>query len=79
MQTQERDEDQAVARLIAQINSLDAWRNRTGRRVVYLFLGTFAAALFLLVWMAKSAVEHPAAPVNHPGPKVPGVLKSYRS
>lgn len=78
MQTQERDEERAMARLIAEIDSLDAWKNRVGRRVVYLFLGTFAAAMVLLVWAAKSAIEHPPGPTQHPGPRVPGVLRSYR-
>ena len=79
MQVRDEEEARAVARLIAQIDSIDAWRERVGRRVVLLFAGTFVFALALLVWVAISAVEHPPAPMNHPGPKVPAVLKSSRA
>lgn len=72
------NEEQAVRRLIAQIDSLDAWRDRIGWRVVYLFMGTFAVAITLLVWSVKYAVEHPPGPLDHPGPKVPGVMRSMR-
>ncbi|MCL4793422.1 MAG: hypothetical protein KJZ84_02610 [Bryobacteraceae bacterium] len=71
----EQTEERAVRRLIAEIDSIDAWRDRVGWRVVYLFMGTFAAALVLLVWSVKYAYESPPGPMAHPGPKVPGVLR----
>lgn len=79
MQARDEAESRAIARLIAQIDSIDQWRDRVGRRVVLMFVGTFAFALALLVWVAKSAVDHPPAPMNHPGPRVPAVLKSARA
>ncbi|MBE7543871.1 MAG: hypothetical protein HS123_16080 [Solibacteraceae bacterium] len=60
-------EERAVRRLIAEIDSIDAWRDRVGWRVVYLFMGTFAAALVLLVWSVKS-LRSPPSPMAHPGP-----------
>jgi len=71
----EQTEEQAVRRLIAEVDSIDAWRDRVGWRVVYLFMGTFAAALVLLVWSVKYAYEAPPGPMEHPGPRVPGVLR----
>jgi type VI protein secretion system component VasF len=71
----EQSEDRAMARLIAEIDALDAWRDRVGRRVVYLFLATFAVALALLLWSVKYAITHPPGPLEHPGPRVPGVLR----
>jgi hypothetical protein len=70
-----QSEEQAVRRLIAEIDSIDAWRDRIGWRVVYLFMGTFAVALVLLVWSVKYAYDHPPGPMDHPGPRVPGVLR----
>lgn len=71
----EQSEERAVARLIAEIDSLDAWRDRIGRRVVYLFMLTFAGALVLLLWSVKYAHDIPPGPLEHPGPRVPGVLR----
>jgi len=71
----DKSEEQAVRRLIAQIDSLDAWKDRIGWRVVYLFMGTFAAALTLLVWTVKYAHDNPPGPMEHPGPRVQGVLR----
>ena len=68
-------EERAMKRLIAEIDSIDTWRDRVGWRVVYLFMGTFAVALTLLVWSVKYAIESPPGPMDHPGPKVPGVLR----
>jgi hypothetical protein len=45
-------EERAMKRLIAEIDSIDAWRDRVGWRVVYLFMGTFVVALTLLAWSA---------------------------
>lgn len=64
-----------MARLIAEIDALDAWRDRVGRRVVCLFMMTFAAALVLLFWAVTHAHEHPPGPMAHPGPRVAGVLR----
>lgn len=71
----EQNEERAVARLIAEIDALDAWRDRIGRRVVYLFMVTFAAALVLLLWSVKYAHDYPPGPLEHPGPRVTGVLR----
>ena len=57
-------EARAVARLIAQIDSLDRERNRIGRRVVALFLVVFALALTLLVVVAREPA--PAVPRSRP-------------
>ncbi len=66
-------ESTAVAKLIAEINGLDDWRERVGRRIIALFLGTFACALALLCYIAM--YEGRPAPVQAtPGPRVPGVL-----
>ena len=66
-------EGAAVAKLIAEINSLDEWRDRVGRRIIALFLGTFACALGLLCYIVVN--EGPPAHVQAPpGPRVPGVL-----
>ena len=45
-------ESRAIAKLIAQIDDLDALRDQVGRRVIALFLITFAGALTLLVYVA---------------------------
>lgn len=79
MGTEARDvtgeEARAVRRLIAEIDSLDAWRDRVGRRILVLFFSTFAGALCLLVW----AVTHTENVVRTPGPRVPGVMHSERT
>jgi hypothetical protein len=67
-------ESKAVAKLISEINALDAWRERVGRRIIAVFLGTFACALGLLFYIA--AFEGPPAALQSPpGPRVPGVLR----
>jgi len=74
MKPGEDAESTAVAKLIAEINALDAWRERVGRRIIALFLGTFACALGLLFYIA--AYEGPPAALQTPpGPRVPGVLR----
>lgn len=70
----EQDEAASIARLIAQIDSIDAWRERIGRRVLALFLCTFVFALGLLAWVVKTAHDNPRAPIKPPGPRVDGVL-----
>jgi hypothetical protein len=76
MGTETRDvtgeEERAVRRLIAEIDSLDAWRDRAGKRILVLFFCTFAAALCLLFW----AVAHSGNVARPPGPHVPGVMHS---
>ena len=67
-------ETRAIRRLIQEIDSIEAWRDRTGRRIVVLFLATFMAAACLLVWAAM----HAQAVVAPPGPRVPGVLHSAK-
>jgi hypothetical protein len=78
MGTEARDvigrEARAVRRLIAEIDSLDAWRDRVGRWILALFFSTFAGALCLLVW----AATHSESVVKPPGPRVPGVMHSER-
>jgi hypothetical protein len=68
-------EEGAIRRLITEIDSLDSWRDRVGKRILVLFFSTFAGALCLLVW----AVTHTESLVKTPGPRVPGVLHSARS
>lgn len=69
-------ESRAIRNLIAQIDEIDKWRDRVGRRIVGLFLCVFVFALSLLFYVVKYA--HPQPRLRHPGPKVPGVLKSWR-
>lgn len=68
------EEEGAIRRLVAEIDSLDAWRDRVGKRILVLFFSTFAGALCLLVW----AVTHTENIVKTPGPRVPGILHSAR-
>jgi hypothetical protein len=70
-------ETRAIERLIAQIDALDQWRDRTGRRVLWLFGVVFAAALGLLAWVALSQGP-PKKPLLPEGPKVPAVLQNFR-
>ena len=68
-------ETRAIRRLIAEVDSLDAWRNRTGRRIIVLFVGTFAGAVCLLFWTAMHS-----QPVVFPtGPRVRPVLVEERA
>lgn len=69
------EEEAAIRRLVAEIDSLDALRDRAGKRILVLFFSTFAGALCLLVW----AVMHAENVVKTPGPRVPGVLHSERT
>jgi hypothetical protein len=57
-------EEQAIRKLVAQIDALDAWRDRPGRIVIYLFLATFLGSVSLLVFTVTHA--HPA--VNRGAP-----------
>jgi hypothetical protein len=75
MLKREQDESQSVARLIAEIDSIDAWRNRTGRRILCLFLATFVFAVGLLIWTATQMRVDPPRTMIPPGPKVPAVLR----
>lgn len=73
MTTHSDTEERAIRRLIAEIDELDHWRDRVGRRVIYAFLGTFAFALTLLAYVVvyEGAPRHLGYPA---GPRVPGVL-----
>lgn len=64
-----------MARLIAQIDSIDSWRDRVGRRILLLFLVTFAFALGLLIWTVKQAQLSPTAIQRPAGKQVPAVLR----
>ncbi|MGO9242331.1 MAG: hypothetical protein ACLQBJ_16130 [Bryobacteraceae bacterium] len=67
-------ETRAIWRLIQEVDSIDTWRDRTGRRIVALFLATFAGAVCLLLWTVMDS-RTIAAP---PGPRVHGVLHSAK-
>ena len=67
-------ETRAIWHLIREVDSIDAWRDRTGRRILALFLATFAGAACLLFW----AATHTESIVAPPGPRVPGVLHSAK-
>ena len=69
-------ETRAVERLIAQIDALDQWRDRTGRRVIWLFGGTFLAAVSLLVWVAVFDGA-PGDLMPAAGPRAPAVLNDF--
>ena len=75
MRVSEQDEARAVQRLIAEIDSIDAWRDRAGRRIVCLFLLTFAFAVGLLFWTVKQVHGNPPGTQTPPGPQVPAVLR----
>lgn len=65
-------EARAIAKLIAQIDDLDALRDRVGRRVIAVFLLTFACALSLLVYVAlHDGPPRTAAPPGHGAPARP--------
>ncbi|MBI4891277.1 MAG: hypothetical protein HY821_11685 [Acidobacteria bacterium] len=75
MRTQTGNEARAIEHLIAQIDSIDQWRDRVGRRVVCLFLLVFVAALTLLYWVAR---QGPPASLKRPeGPRAPAVLQNF--
>jgi hypothetical protein len=68
-------EARAIAKLIAQIDDLDAVRDQVGRRVIALFMVTFAAALTLLFYVALH--DDPLTRLASPGsarvqPVLPG-------
>jgi hypothetical protein len=73
--TEAGQEQGAIQRLIDQIDSIDTWKDRIGRRIVILFVTTFVGALSLLVW----SVSHAQDIVKTPGPRVPGVIRSERA
>ena len=75
VKTTDGEEEGAIRRLVAEIDSLDAWRDSVGKRILVIFFSTFAGALCLLVW----AVTHTESVVPTPGPRVPGVLHSERA
>jgi len=75
MRAEQKAEARAVARLIAQIDSIDAWRDRVGRRILLVFLVTFAFAIGLLIWTVKQAQINPPAIQKPPGQAVPPVLR----
>ncbi len=75
MREKKQDEARAVARLIAEIDSIDAWRDRVGRRVICLFLVTFAFAVGLLFWTVNQVHGNPPGTPDPSGPKVPAVLR----
>ncbi|MBA3975247.1 MAG: hypothetical protein C0504_13655 [Candidatus Solibacter sp.] len=75
MRAGKQDEARAVQRLIADIDSIDAWRDRVGRRVVCLFLLTFAFAVGLLFWTVKQVHGNPPGTLTPQGPQVPAVLR----
>lgn len=76
MPVRERDESRAIERLIAEIDSIDHWRDRVGRRIVAMFFGVFLLAVALLGWVATHSQQR----VNPPGlgKPAPPVLHSYR-
>jgi hypothetical protein len=67
-------ESAAIRRLIEEIDRIEAPRDRTGRRLVILFLTSFAGSVCLLFW----TVTHAQPVVRMPGPRVPAVLQSAR-
>lgn len=75
MRKSEQDEARALARLIAEIDSIDGWRDRVGRRVICLFLVTFAFAVGLLIWSVNQVYGNPPGTPDPPGPQVPAVLR----
>jgi hypothetical protein len=78
MHTEGSEERRAIDRLIRQIDTLDGWRDRVGWRVVYVFAGTFFAALALLVWTVTYAHPEVRGPKIPDGPRAPKVLQSFR-
>lgn len=54
-------EARAIAKLIAQIDNLDHLRDQVGRRVIAIFLLTFACALTLLLYVALHGGPPPTA------------------
>ncbi len=75
MRKREQDEARAVARLIAEIDSIDGWRDRAGRRVICLFLVTFAFAVGLLFWTVTQTHGKPPGTPPPSEPQVPAVLR----
>lgn len=70
-------ESRAIDRLIAEIDAIDKWRDRVGRRIVAMFFGVFLAAVSLLFYAATHAQQRVDPPPDA-GPRHPGVLRSYR-
>jgi hypothetical protein len=67
-------ESAAIRKLIREIDTIDGARDRTGRRILVLFLTSFAGSVCLLFW----TVTHAQNIVPTPGPRVPGVLQAAR-
>jgi hypothetical protein len=78
MQAAGSEERRAIERLIREIDTLDAWRDRVGWRVIYVFAGTFVAALALLVWTVTFAHPEVRGPKIPDGPRAPKVLQTFR-
>jgi hypothetical protein len=77
MTTGQDIEARAVERLIAEIDAIDRWKDRVARRILMLFALTFMSAIALLVWVVL--YEHPRSNLQHPGPRVPPVLRGFKS
>lgn len=78
MQASGSEEQRSIDRLIREIDTLDAWRDRVGWRVIYVFAGTFVAALALLVWTVMFAHPEVGGPKIPDGPRAPKVLQTIR-
>lgn len=76
MPVREDAESRAIKRLIADIDSIDKWRDRIGRRIVAMFFGIFLFAVSLLSYVATHAQDRVSPPAI--GRQHPGVLRSYR-
>jgi hypothetical protein len=76
MPTADTPESRAIRNLISQIDDIDRWRERVGRRLIALFLCVFCFAVGLLLYVVT--FEHPAQRAVPPGPRVPGVLKGWK-
>jgi len=76
MPVKEDAEFRAIERLIADIDSIDKWRDRVGRRIVAMFFGVFLFAVSLLCYVATHSQERVSPPA--PAKQHPGVLRSYR-
>jgi len=67
----ESTEERAIQKLIEEINDLDRWRDRVGRRILTLFAFGFAVAMALLMWVASS--NSPRVFPRHPLQASPAV------
>ena len=62
MQSELDQETRAVNKLIAEIDSLDRWRDRVARRIIVIFVAGFVLSVALLAWMVGHAQRYVAAP-----------------